>query len=63
LARSDDHVSKAQKMVNGGIVALTLNVGAGQDRSAAHWIEPGSITVVHGGFEAPKGKGSKNKRV
>jgi len=50
-------------MVNGGIVALTLNVGAGQDRSAAHWIEPGSITVVHGGFEAPKGKGSKNKRV
>jgi len=60
LARSDEHVGKSQKMVNGGVVAFTLNVGP-SPVGPGYWIEPGSITTVHGGFEAPKAKGKGKK--
>ena len=61
LAANDNHPGKSCKMVNGGVVAFTLNIGK-TDNGHVHWIEPNSIVTVHGGFEAPKSS-KKSKSV
>lgn len=60
LPRQTVHIAKEKKMVNGGVVMLTLRevtipMTATGSKSKKYMIDPGSIVVVYGGF----GKHSK----
>lgn len=50
LPRSSTHTAKRKKIVNGGIVAFTLQRVGDDDKKAHYMIDPASIVVLHGGF-------------
>jgi hypothetical protein len=51
LPNTIDHVSKTRKVVNCGVVALTLMKATTADGKCCYMIDPQSIKVVHGGFD------------
>ena len=59
LPNTIDHVSKTRKVVNCGIVAVTLmkvtvstsTTTSRSDGKCCYMIDPQSIKVVHGGFD------------
>ena len=53
LPASVEHLAKKRKIVNCGVVGLTLQVGRGRDGRERYRVDPTSIGVVYGGF-SPK---------
>eukprot|EP00908_Phaeocystis_cordata_P011152 Transcript_21995.p1 GENE.Transcript_21995~~Transcript_21995.p1 ORF type:complete len:350 (+),score=173.93 Transcript_21995:364-1413(+) len=52
LPRATDHTCKKRKIVNCGAVGFSLQTGRASDGSLRHRIDPGSISVIYGGFAA-----------
>ena len=51
LPNTIDHVSKTRKIVNCGVVAISLMKATTQSGKSCYMIDPQSIKVVHGGFD------------
>jgi hypothetical protein len=51
LPPGEDHISKKKKIVNCGVIGLTMQVRRDSAGTVFYQVDPKSITTVYGGFQ------------